>query len=149
MELEGLLSQVRGEMYLPPTAVGTRLRRHWIVRSVRPLPDQQRLLDLQRRVEGVIFEVITEAYTTAATPEQLAAVRPALLLVRLDDLHLIVRTEYAGYETSIGNVAAIAQIGALQKIDQEIEFDELQGLPAVAWFWLRRVAPQAGSEEPG
>jgi hypothetical protein len=43
-------------------------------------------------------------------------------------------------------VAAIAQLGALQKIDREIEFDELQGLPADWWFWLRasREAPEGG-----
>ena len=146
MGLESLISQLVSQLYPVAFAAGARLRRDWVVRATRPLPTQAVLSVLQNKVEEGVFETIISAYSTSATAEQLAGARPSVQLTRLDDLHLVVRTEFAGPETTVGDVAAIAQLGALQKIDREIEFDELQGLPADWWFWLRasREAPEGG-----
>jgi hypothetical protein len=115
--------------------VGTRLRRRWIVRTTRVLPSQAVLSELQQVIEDAVFADITGHMQQQ--PRQNSSRKPAIVLVRFDDLHLIVQTEFAGPQATVGDAAAIAQLGALQRIDRELEVDELQGLPAACWFWLR------------
>jgi len=92
---------------------------------------------MQEMLEEACFASIERAYGTSATPEKLNGMRPSILLVRLDELHLLFRVDFEGHEASIGDTAAIAQWGVLQSIDREIELDDLQGLPSASWFFLR------------
>lgn len=137
MERQTLISELVGEAYPPTVMVGGRLRRNWIARTASVLPSEADLDDLQRVVEDDAFTKIRDAYSSAATPEQLSNARPSVMLVRLDEHHLIVRIEFAGPEKSVGDAAAISQWGALQAIDRQLRLDELQGLPCEHWFPLR------------
>jgi hypothetical protein len=138
MDRQSVISELRGQAY--PAAVALddgRLRRNWIARTVDVLPDEVTLTEMQRVLEDNAFASIVTAYSSSVTAEALSAVRPSVQLVRLDDLHLIVRIEFAGPGLSVGAEAAISQWGVLQAVDRQMRLDDLQGLPADHWFFLR------------
>lgn len=138
MERKALISEVVGDAYPVAVAVaGGRLLRNWIVRTVDVLPDEVTLAEMQRTLENDAFAHIVTAYSSSATAEVLSAVRPSVQLVRLDDLHLVVRIEFAGPEISVGAEAAISQWGVFQAMDRQMRLDDLQGLPSDLWFFLR------------
>lgn len=143
---EALISGVVLGAFPEVVAVGARLRRNWIARAIKPLPDQATLLRMQQVLEETIFAIIENAYSSSVTRDQLIRAKPTYLLVRLDDLHLLVRIEFAANETTVGDAATIAQWGALQRIDREIELDDLQGLPCRFWFPLRAAREERESK---
>src|SRR5262249_8032572 len=123
--------------------IGGRLRRNWIARTASSLPNDETLSEVQRAVEEDAFIKIREAYSSAATLQQLSEARPTVTLVRLDEHHLIVRVEFAEPAKSVGDTAAISQWGVLQLLDRRFRLDDLQGIPCEHWFPLRaaREAP--------
>lgn len=145
MDPKALISELVGEAYPVAVRTGNRLRRNWVARTSRPLPPQVSLNELQRRLEESAFASIERAYGGCVSREQLMAARPSLLLIRLDDLHLVVRTEFAARETNVGDADIISQWGVLQMLDREIELDELQGLPCENWFQIRGARHAGGS----
>lgn len=145
MERQFLVSELVGQAYPPAVAVeGGRLRRTWIARTSSVVPSDANLTEMQQALEEEAFSSIKEAYAATATAEALAAVRPSVHLVRLDDDHVIVRIEFAGPERTVGDAAAISQWGVLQAFDRRVRLDELQGVPSEHWFPLR-----AGREAEG
>jgi len=137
MDSQQLISELVGASYDSTIHMEKRLRRNWLVRTVDPLPNQGTLSKMQAALEEVVFASIGQAYSAVSTPEALAGVRPSILLVRLREFHLLVRIECADHENTIGDAISIAQWGTLQRLDKEIEFDDLQGLPWDCWFQLR------------
>lgn len=138
MERKTFISELVGDAY--PVAValdGGRLRRNWIARAVDVLPDEAALSELQRVVEDEAIASIRAAYSSSVSAEALAGALPSVRLVRLDDRHLIVQTEFAGPDLAVGSSAAISQLEVLQAVDQQIRLDDLQGLPWDFWFFLR------------
>jgi hypothetical protein len=138
MNTEAILSELVGEMFPDALAIGPRLRRNWVVRAVKPLPSQAVLLTMQQSVEDSCFKTIQDAYIDGVVPDRLNRTRPSIFMVRLDDLHLLIRIDFAGPDISVGDAAMIAQWGVLQAIDLEIEIDDLQGLPRKSWFLLSK-----------
>jgi hypothetical protein len=137
MDLHAVISELVGQAYPVAVRVGERITRNWVARTVRPLPLQAELDVLQRSLQDAAVANIETAYAEVVPHERLAAARPSIALLRLDDIHLLVRTEYASRETNVGDADMIAQWGSLQMLDREIELDELQGLPCTYWFALR------------
>lgn len=138
MDRQSVISELREHAYPVAVAIdGGRLRRSWIARTVDVLPDEVTLTEMQRVLEDHASASIVTAYSSSATAEALSAVRPSVRLVRLDDLHLIVRIEFAGPEISMGTEAAISQWGVLQAVDRQMRLDDLQGIPCDHWFFLR------------
>ena len=138
MERTSFISELVGQAY--PIAValeGGRLRRNWIARTVDVLPDEVTLDKLQRIVEDEAITSIRAAYSSSVTEEALAAALPSVKLVRLDDRHLIVRTDFAGPDLAVGGSAVISQLDVLQSVDHQMHLDDLQGLPWDCWFFLR------------
>ena len=138
MERKSLISELVGDAY--PVAVpldAGRLRRNWIARTVDKLPDEATLSEMQRTLEDEAFASIVAAYSCSVTSVALSAVRPSVELVRLDDLHLVVRIGFAGPELAVGADSAISQWGVLQAVDRRMRLGDLQGLPADLWFFLR------------
>jgi hypothetical protein len=138
MERKTFISELVGEAY--PIAValdGGRLRRNWIARTVDVLPDEATLGKLQRFFEDEAIASIRTAYSSSVTAEAISAALPSVQLVRLDDRHLIVRTEFAGPDLAVGSSAVISQLEVLQAVDHQIRLDDLQGLPWDFWFFLR------------
>jgi hypothetical protein len=108
------------------------------VRTVRTLPPQPELDELRRKLEEWVSATIQTAYGDVVPLERVAA---AFMLFRLDELHVLVSIEYADSEKNIGDADVIAQWGALQFLDREIEFEDLQGLPCAYWRLLRKDRP--------
>src|SRR5262245_59242129 len=109
MQREAVISTLIGELYPHAFPEGSRRRCNWVIRSKTTLPDQSLLSDFQSMIEQAVFESIVTAYSSHTTSEQLDNVRPALYLVRIDDLHLLARIVFAGPETAIGDSALISQ----------------------------------------
>ena len=101
------------------------------------LPSENLLNELQAIVEKDAFRKIQEAYASTTTSEELLAVRPSVMLVRLDEHHLVIRIEFAAPEKSVGDAALISQWGVMLDIDRVLHLEELQGLPCELWFPLR------------
>lgn len=143
MDRQTLISELVGEAYPVAVAVDGRLRRNWVARTVGPVPDEEALAQLHRKLEQHTNTSITAAYASSTPPQDLARARPSIRLLRLDDRHVIVRVEFAEADKSVGDAAAIAQWGVLQTLDRELPIEELQGIPADYWFALRggRQAP--------
>jgi len=137
MEYKRVISDLVGASYPQAVQVGHRISRNWVVRSVRPLPSQLELSELQQKLEDAAWASIVSDYAAFASPERLASSRPSIVLFRLHELHLLVRTEYASRETNVGESDMIAQWGVLQMLDLQIEIDDLQGLPSACWFPIR------------
>ena len=138
MERTSLISDLVGEAY--PVAValeGGRLRRNWIARTVDILPGEVTLDRLQRFLEDDAIASIRAAYSSSVAAEALSAASPSVRLVRLDDRHLVIRTEFAGPEIAVGSSAVISQLDVLQAVDQRMRLDDLQGRPWDCWFFLR------------
>ncbi len=138
------ISELIGQAYPPAIPLGGgRLRRHWIVRTAGEVPTEGRLHALAQSLEGAAVAKIQAAYGSV-TGRQLTGARPAIRLRRLDDRHLVVQTDFADAEGSVGDAAAISQWGVLQDLDREVRVDDLQGLPSEHWFQLR-TAREANS----
>ena len=147
MERKTFISELVGGAY--PVAValdGGRLRRNWIARTVDVLPDEATLSKLQRDFEDEAIASIRTAYSSSVTAEALSIALPSVQLVRFDDRHLIVRTEFAGPDLAVGSSAVISQLEVLQSVDQQMPFDDLQGLPWDCWFFLR-LGREGGASE--
>lgn len=138
-----LISEIVGNAY--PTAVtkAGRASRNWIARTEAPLPGQPVLTESQRRLEEEAFAAIEAAYRTPATTDQLKAARPTIVLFRLDDNHLVIRTEFAVGQVAVSDSAAISQWGVILSLNRELKFEELQGLPCHYWFPLRAGSASA------
>ncbi len=141
MEDRDVISEVVGESYPNAVEVGGRLRRNWVIRTTKVVPGDPELQRLQTFLEEDAAAKIRDAYAPVTSPAKLPALRPVIRLVRLDAHHLVIRTEFAKPQESIGAVAAISQWGVLQTLGQHVAFDELQGLPCHYWFPLRSRDP--------
>lgn len=146
MERKAFISELVGEAY--PVAValdGGRLRRNWIARTVDVLPDEPTLGTLQRFFEDEAIASIRTAYSSSVTAEALSVALPSVQLLRLDDHHLIIRTEFAGPDFAVGSSAVISQLEVLQAVDSQMRLDDLQGLPWDYWFFLRLGREEGGA----
>lgn len=137
VDKDAIRSDVIGSSYPPAIEIANgRLRRDWVARTSRTLPAEAALAALGRKIEDEVHAAIATAFGTVATEAELKAARASISLARLDDLHLVVRIEFAGPDTTVGDAAVISQWGALQRLDREVPIDDLQGLPRSYWFPL-------------
>jgi hypothetical protein len=139
MDRAAMIAELTTESHPRTFVEGARRRCNWIVRASSLLPNQSSLAELQQLIEERVSRNIKIAYGSVATARQLDDVRPTLLLMRIDDYHLLVRIVFAGPELSIGDSAVISEWGTLQAVAKEIEIDDLQGLPRDFWFLLREL----------
>jgi len=141
MQGQSIVSELVAEAY--PVAVSVspgRIRRNWIVRAASILPSDEALDAIARKLTEDTHAAIDAAYAEVASATELENARPAVTLLRLDDLHLVVRTEYADPEHAIGDSDAISQWGVLQRLDVQVELADVQGIPRSLWFPLRQRA---------
>ncbi len=149
MDRKSFISVLVGDAY--PIAVdieGGLSRRTWIARTVDVLPDKATLDAIARSLEDDAFSTIATEYASCATAESLAAARPSVGLTRLDERHLIVKTDFAVREKMIGASAWISQLGVLAEVDRQLRLDDLQGLPWDYWFFLRASRDVDTKSEP-
>lgn len=138
MKQTALLSELVGGAYPEIRVLDSgRQRRNWIIRVARALPPESTLLTLEKKVEGEAFATIQATYSGSATPEELSEARPSIQLVRLDENHLVARTELPARDKTIGDSDLISQWGVLVSLDKELHFEDLQGLPSEYWLPLR------------
>lgn len=140
---ETLLSEIRSKLFPTAVPLADRLLVDWVARARQALPDQAALSLMQSRIEDEIYSNMRSAYNASVSKERLSEARPRILLVRLDELHLLVRIDMAAPDATIGDTSAIAQYGSLQAIHRDLVLDDLQGLPAKWWFFLRSVRENA------
>jgi hypothetical protein len=146
MDKDKLISDLVGASYAPGIVSGIRMRRDWIVRSVDLLPDDLAIAEMQSAIVESVFRILVDAYSSSVTTEEMGNIKPAVQLVRLDDLHLLVRIESAAPSASIADDITIVHCGVLQRLDRKIEIDDLQGLPASRWFFLTLAREALGQE---
>jgi hypothetical protein len=145
MEAEDVLDDIVAQSYPIAEDVGAGwLRRDWVVRTAVPLPEEEALRALGARLGDDVFASILDAYGELVSRERLESARPEYRLIRVDERHLVVRMKFAGHERSMGDEAAISQIGFLQRLDRALRIDDLQGLPRALWFFLRMQSEESG-----
>lgn len=130
---DSLRSQLVGDRYPPVIEDAGRFRRDWVVRTGTALPADEELNELAGQVNRT-----TKAAVVAATGSEQAV---TVELIRVSDKHLVVRIFFPRPELATADVAAVAQWGALRLCNEYVEIDDLQGLPAAFWWWLRPDAP--------
>jgi hypothetical protein len=138
-DLRALRSDLVGRSFPVRIQVEGRVRRDWVVRTQSSLPPQGELDSLQLALEEHTFAIIKAAYAEAVPLERITGARPSYRLVRLDDVHLVVRAEVAGRETNVGDADLIAEWGVLQAVDERFRLEDVQGLPCEYWFPLREA----------
>src|SRR5262245_27285919 len=99
-----ILRMFIGDAYPREEPVGSEGRRclyKWIVRSARPLPEQDELDRLADALAQEVTGVMREAYA-AAPAERLRDSFPLGSLIRIDDRHVLAVVETATKESSYG-----------------------------------------------
>lgn len=132
-----------GSLYPLAEPVGSEGRRclyKWVVRSVRPIPDQDELDRLADALAQEVSDGMREAYA-GAPAERLRDSFPIASLIRIDDRHLIAVVETATKKASYGDEMMISNWGFLHVVDRELGVEELQGLPKRFWFPLGGETP--------
>ena len=123
-----------------------RRRQRWIIRSQAPLPEATRLTAFAGRIQQEISDEIARVYP-GADATLLRVSMPSLDLLRLDDLHAVLTMDYGG-EPTLGDSDAMIQHGSFRRFDEELAIDDLQGLPAESWFFVRRARAERRGENP-
>ena len=139
MNKEALISELIGEMYPRVVSVGARLQRKWVGRAARVLPIDSVLQDIQQKVETAAFIDVEQARSSEVADPALDDARPSVALIRVDEFHLLIITEWPEFNNVMASLPGVAQLGVLQRIDGEIELEDLQGLPWSFWFFLREA----------
>jgi hypothetical protein len=104
------------------------------------------LLRLQANDSNLSLDGLTEALRAnverSFAAEESATAREALLLsipeyklIRLGDVHVLLRVDFSGDETARNEM--VAQWRALRLLHEWLPLEELQGLPVDLWFFLR------------
>jgi hypothetical protein len=92
-----------------------------------------------------ITQEIAEALRQSGVPAaDLERGAPSIVVLILDDRHLIAQTDFVAPDAplglNLGDAAMAATWGTLQRIDTRIGIDELEGLPSRYWrplTWAR------------
>ena len=145
MDPDNAMSSMLAVAYPPVVDVGDRSYRDWMVSVAQVVPSDVALGDLGKTIVAKVFDSLAEAYGALLTEADLEQLRPDVSLCRLDDRHLVVRTEFAGVAKSFGDSIAISQWVALQELDRRMSIEDLQGVPAGDWLFIRLAREAAAS----
>lgn len=117
-----------------------RFARHWVVRTLRDLPEEDEVSDLSQALDEHARKLLCEAYAALSTPEQLRSSEARIRVLRIDSKHCVVSIELPTRKDEIGDADMVLTWGTLRRVDEAFGIDDLQGLPRNFWFLLTTSA---------
>lgn len=113
------------------------VRRYWLLRPQTAAASDLSLDDLTKELRLNVERIFANDEGAAARDALVRSI-PEYELIRLGDYHLLLRVDFPKEDTSRNEM--IAQWTALRLLHEWLPLEELQGLPVVLWFFLRREA---------
>lgn len=132
---DSYLSALVGASYPPAESASDRsgaMQRRWIVRSRKALSEET-ARDLQSKLNEN-----ARARLMALNLDRPDIIR--LAIVRIDEIHLVLETQFPDPSSACGDEAMIATWAALRDVDLCVQIDDLEGLPRRLWFQLEALA---------
>jgi len=117
---------------LPVAGDPTREQRSWVVRLVRELPQNWMAEQASDRLSKKAVSAVLAA-RAARGQSATSDVIPSVLVVVVDERHMIVNISTVKLEEDDAHDYLVAASGALSALDVELPLDDIQGIPRRFW----------------